>query len=255
MGLEGLHLAVLRQPRGEGGTDFFGEFLIDGVEFLVGLGRQKAVEEVGIVLGLGGFVQGAAFFVGFPFRCAAGTLGRFVQGASFLMGLALNNAAGAFLFFLGLLLRVLGVFRILRIPGGLVRGFRRSAGTGLILTLGRLFLGLDIVGAGFQMRTVTLAALVTEGALGRLRRTGFTAGGSGGIFVLSGGLISGGTGFRLGFAVFRRRAPGLARVRRRINSGRRGLRGRVAGILTVGDGQRTGEHHGDHQSEADDGCQ
>ena len=192
--------------------------------------------------------------MGLALRRAAGAFRRFVQGAVYLMGFALRRAAGAFLLFLGLLLGVLGIFGVFRVLRVLrvFRSLRRILRVlrilrGLRRTL-RVFRVLEILRV---LRGLRRVLRILRG----LRPAGFAAGGSGLIFTLRRGLISGGTGFRLGFAVIRRRALGLVRIRRGCSSGRGGPRRRVAGILTVGYGQRTGEHHGDHQCEADDGCQ
>ena len=176
------------------------------------------------------------------------------------MGFALRRAAGAFLLFLGLLLGVLGIFgifgilRFFRILGILrvLRGLRRILRVLRILRgLRRILRVFRILGILRVLRGLRRVLRILRG----LRPAGFAAGGSGLIFILRRGLISGGTGFRLGFAVIRRRALGLVRIRRGCSSGRGGPRRRVAGILTVGDSQRTGEHHGDHQSKADDSRQ
>ena len=163
------------------------------------------------------------------------------------MGLALRRAAGAFLLFLGLLLGVLGIFGIF----GILRFFRILEILRVLRGLRRILRVFRILGILRVLRGLRRVLRILRG----LRPAGFAAGGSGLIFTLRRGLISGGTGFRLGFAVIRRRALGLVRIRRGCSSGRGGPRRRVAGILTVGYGQRTGEHHGDHQCEADDGCQ
>ena len=195
--------------------------------------------------------------MGFALRRAAGALGRFVQGAVYLMGFALRRAAGAFLLFLGLLLGVLGIFGIFRVFR-VLRVLRVFRGLRWILRVLRILRGLRrilrvfrILGILRVLRGLRRVLRILRG----LRPAGFAAGGSGLIFILRRGLISGGTGFRLGFAVICRRALGLVRIRCGDSSGRGGPRRRAAGILTVGYGQRTGEHHGDHQCEADDSCQ